>query len=153
MEHGRGMKQDLAMGLLLSVTCAEDTDRVRPEEVAKATAGSFIGDYRVRGQMAACSVWPKTNLPADYAAPYKSDVPVLLISGNLDPVTPPQWGEDAARYFPNGRHIVVPGAHVSDSPCIDAIMKQFVATANAKALDTACVAKARLPAFELPPKA
>jgi len=70
-----------------------------------------------------------------------------LISGNLDPVTPPQWGTEAAKYFPNSRHIVVPGAHVSDSPCIDAIMRQFLRTADPKALDTSCIAKSRLPPF------
>jgi pimeloyl-ACP methyl ester carboxylesterase len=147
MDHGRGMKQDLAMGLLLSVECSEDTSRIRPAEVAKETAGSFIGDFRVRGQMAACSTWPKAQLRPDYAAPYKTNVPVLLISGNLDPVTPPQWGVEAVKYFPNNRHIVVPGAHVSDSPCIDSIMKQFLNSANPKSLDTSCIAKTRLPPF------
>jgi len=147
MEQGRGLKQDLAMGLLLSVECSEDTDRIHPEEVAKATAGSFIGDYRVRGQMAACNAWPKAELRPDYATPYKTGVPVLLISGNLDPVTPPQWGTEAAKYFPNSRHIAVPGAHVSDSPCIDSIMKQFLRSANARASDTSCIAKAKLPPF------
>jgi pimeloyl-ACP methyl ester carboxylesterase len=147
MEQGRGMALDIATGLLASVECGEDTDRIRPEEVAKETAGSFIGDYRVRGQMAACSVWPKAQLASDYDTPYRSGVPVLLISGNLDPVTPPRWGAEAATYFPNGLHIVVPGAHVSDSPCLDSIMKQFLKTARAKGLDTSCIATAKLPPF------
>ncbi len=147
MEHGRGLKLDVALGLLLSTTCSEDVNRIRPEEVAKASAGSFIGDYRVRGQMAACSVWPKAKLPEDDLAPYGSDVPVLLISGNLDPVTPPHWGEVAIKYFPNGKHIVAPGAHVSDSPCLDSIMKQFLKSANVKGLDTSCLSKSSLPPF------
>jgi pimeloyl-ACP methyl ester carboxylesterase len=149
MEHGRAMALDIATGLLASVECGEDTDRIRPAEVAKETAGSFIGDYRVREQMAACSVWPKAQLAPDYATPYRSDVPVLLISGNLDPVTPPQWGAEAARYFPNSLHLIVPGAHVSDSPCLDKIMRQFLKTASVKGLDTSCVAKSKLPPFAL----
>jgi predicted esterase len=76
-------------------------------------------------------------------------VPVLLISGNLDPVTPPHWGEEAIKYFPNGKHIVVPGAHVSDSPCLDSIMKQFLKTARVQGLDTSCTANAKLPPFAL----
>ena len=149
MEHGRGIAQDIALGLLASTECGEDTDRIRPGEVARETAGSFIGDYRVRGQMAACSVWPKAQLAPDYDTPYRSDVPVLLISGNLDPVTPPQWGAEAARYFPNSLHIVVPGAHVSDSACLDSIMKQFLKTASVQGLNTACIGKSRLPPFVL----
>ncbi|MBV9061872.1 MAG: alpha/beta hydrolase [Alphaproteobacteria bacterium] len=149
MEHGRGLKQDIAMGLLLSVSCSEDVNRIRPEEVAKATVGRFIGDYRVRGQMAACSVWPRAEVGAEDLAPYRSDAPVLLISGNLDPVTPSPWGEVALKYFPNGKHIVVPGAHVSGSPCLNAIMQQFLKTASVKELNTACIGSSHLPSFVL----
>lgn len=152
LENGRGLKRALAMGLLLSVTCTEDVSRIRPEEVAKETAGSFIGDWRVRGQMAACSAWPKGELPADYAAPFTSDVPVLLISGNLDPVTPPHWGVDAQKSFPDSLHVVMPGAHVSDNDCVDSLLKTFLATASVKALDTSCVAKTKLPPFEMAKK-
>lgn len=152
LDNGRGLKQALAMGLLLSVTCTEDVSRIRPEEVAKETAGSFIGDWRVRGQMAACGAWPRGALPADYATPFTSDVPVLLISGNLDPVTPPHWGVDAQKSFPNSLHVVMPGAHVSDNDCVDALMKTFIATASVKGLDTSCVAKTKLPPFEMAKK-
>lgn len=56
LDHGRNLKQGVASGLLLSVTCTEDVSRIRSEEVAPLTKDSFIGDWRVRGQMAACSV-------------------------------------------------------------------------------------------------
>jgi pimeloyl-ACP methyl ester carboxylesterase len=147
LEHGRGMKEGIALGLLLSVSCSEDVSRIRPEEVAKETAGSFIGDWRARGQMAACSVWPTPARPADYDAPFTADAPVLLISGNLDPVTPPRWGVEAQKYFPNSVHIIVPGAHVSGSDCIADITRRFIETADPKRLDTSCVAKTKLPPF------
>lgn len=149
LEHGRGLKDAVAAGLLLSVTCTEDVSRIRPEEVAPLTAGSFIADWRVRGQMAACSVWPKAPLPREYLEPFTSDVPVLIISGNLDPVTPPHWGEDARKSFPNSVHVVMPGAHVSYNDCIEALMKAFLKTADPKTLDTSCAAKTKLPAFAL----
>jgi pimeloyl-ACP methyl ester carboxylesterase len=147
--HGLDTKRALAMGLLLSVTCTEDVSRIRPEEVAPLTASSFIGDTRVRGQMAACSVWPTAPLPTSYAAPFKTNVPVLLVSGNLDPVTPPHWAADAQRSFPNSLSVVMPGAHVSDNDCTAAIMKKFLATASVKGLDTSCAARTRLPPFAL----
>jgi pimeloyl-ACP methyl ester carboxylesterase len=150
LDHGRGMAQDIAMGLLLSVTCTEDVSRIRPEEVAKETAGSFIGDFRVRGQMAACSTWPKGVLPKDYSGPFRVNVPALLVSGNLDPVTPAHWGAETQRYFPNSLHVVVPGAHVSGGPCVEAIIKRFIATADVKSLDTSCIATEKLPPFALP---
>ena len=98
---------------------------------------------------AACGAWPKGELPADYAAPFTSQVPVLLISGDLDPVTPPHWGVDAQKSFPNSLHVVMPGAHVSDNDCVAALMKTFLATASVKSLDTSCVAKTKLPPFEM----
>lgn len=149
LDHGRGAKLDLAMGLLLSTTCTEDVSRIRPQEVAPMTRGSFIGDARVRGQMAACSAWPTAPLPADYTAPFTVDAPVFLMSGNLDPVTPPHFGEDARKSFPNSVHVIVPGAHVSDSPCIDEMMKSFLANPDPKHLDTSCVARSKLPPFAL----
>jgi pimeloyl-ACP methyl ester carboxylesterase len=99
--------------------------------------------------MAACSVWPTAPLPTSYAAPFKTNVPVLLVSGNLDPVTPPHWAADAQRSFPNSLSVVMPGAHVSDNDCTAAIMKKFLATASVKGLDTSCAARTRLPPFAL----
>jgi len=39
-----------------------------------------------------------------------SDVPVLLISGDMDPVTPPSHGDKFTEYFPNSAHHIIPGS-------------------------------------------
>jgi pimeloyl-ACP methyl ester carboxylesterase len=151
LQSSRGLANGVRMGLLLSVTCSEDVWRIREEEIAPATAGSFIGDQRVRGQIAACSVWPRGEVLDHYYRPFRSDVPVLLVSGNLDPVTPPQWGEVARASFPNSVHIVMPGGHVPGSPCVDSIARRLYLTGSVRGLDTSCVAEERLPPFALPP--
>ena len=57
-------------------------------------------------------MWPRGEIPADFLEPVRSNAPVLIFSGNLDPVTPPSDGEDVARYLPNSRHIIIPeGGH------------------------------------------
>jgi pimeloyl-ACP methyl ester carboxylesterase len=150
VQNGYGLRQAIVMGLLLSVSCPEDVARVRPEEIARETGDSFTGDYRMRGQMAACAVWPKGKLPADYAAPFRSPVPALIVSGDLDPVTPPRWGEVMLRYLPNGVHVVAPGAHVADSPCIAQAARRLFATGTARGLDLSCVDRETLPPFVLP---
>lgn len=152
LQSSRGLANGVRMGLLLSFTCSEDVHRIRPEEIARATAGSFIGDHRVRGQIAACSVWPRGEVPADYYRPFRSDVPVLLVSGNLDPVTPPHWGEAARATFPNSVHIVMPGGHVPGSPCVDSLARRLYLTGTVRGLDMSCVAAERLPPFALPPQ-
>jgi pimeloyl-ACP methyl ester carboxylesterase len=149
LQLGRNLQQGLHLGLLLSVSCTEDVARIRPDEVEKATKGSFIGDERVRGQMAACAVWPRTKLPADYAAPFTSDVAALIVSGNLDPVTPPMWGKEMRKSLPNSLHVVMPGAHAAASPCVDAMTKTLFETGSVKAIDTSCIAQAKLRPFVL----
>ena len=67
-------------------------------------------------------------MPADFATPVKSDVPVLLLSGALDPVTPPANGDDVAKTLPNSRHVVAGGlGHiVSTHGCAPRLIASFV---------------------------
>jgi pimeloyl-ACP methyl ester carboxylesterase len=148
----RGSQLGLSLGLLLCVTCSEDVARIKPEDVERETKGTYRGDVRVRSQMAVCDIWPKSELPANYADPVKVDIPVLLFSGNLDPVTPPRWGEEAARHLPNSLHVVVPGAHGVYGGCTDSIMQQFLTKGSAEGIDITCVQTMTLPPFMLPEK-
>src|SRR5207244_1280979 len=52
------LQQLLALGLLFSVSCAEDLSLIDPQAIPAATAGTFYGDDRVRDQLAVCGVWP-----------------------------------------------------------------------------------------------
>jgi pimeloyl-ACP methyl ester carboxylesterase len=148
----RGSQLGLSLGLLLCVTCSEDVARIRPEDIEKETRGSYRGDVRVRSQMAVCGIWPKTELPENYADPVEVDTPVLLFSGTMDPVTPPRWGEEAARHLPNSLHVVVPGAHGVFGICIDNIMREFLTKGSARDIDISCVQTMTLLPFELPEK-
>ncbi|MES2057426.1 MAG: alpha/beta fold hydrolase [Pseudomonadota bacterium] len=150
MQSSRSLAKSVRTGLLLSFTCAEDVRRIRPEEVARATKGSFIGDQRVRSQMAACAVWPRPPVPKDYYAPVKSNVPVLIISGEVDPVTPPAWGDLMLRSFPNGIHVVLPAGHTPYNDCTVALSTSLYAAGTARGLDTGCVSALRYPPFTLP---
>ena len=150
VQSGHSFRNGLVMGLLLSVTCPEDLARIRPDEIEAATAGTFTGDHRVRGQFAACQQWPKSSMPASYFESFVSDVPVVLVSGDLDPVTPPQWGEVMKRSFPNSIHVVIPGAHGSDNECVESIGHHLFEHASVEGVDTSCVAALKNPPFVLP---
>lgn len=153
LQSSRSFVKGIRAGLMLSFTCAEDVWRIRPEEIAIETAGSFIGDQRVRSQMAACSVWPKGHVPKEYYRPLRSRVPVLLVSGDLDPVTPPSWGEVMLRSFPNGLHIVLPGGHTPTDECVVSLAKRIFLTGTTRGVDTRCVGALRNPPFVLPDSA
>jgi pimeloyl-ACP methyl ester carboxylesterase len=141
----------LAIGMLLSVTCAEDMPFIDPAKIAEHTAGSFLGDTRVREQLAACAEWPRAKVRPDVKAPVRSGVPVLLVSGERDPVTPPPFAERAARTLSNATRVVVPyGGHGGRfSACGAKIEAQFLELGTGRGLDTSCLAEIRTPAFKL----
>jgi pimeloyl-ACP methyl ester carboxylesterase len=141
----------IADGTYLSVTCAEDVPFIDQEEAAKLNAGNPFGNYRVFQQTRACGMWPRGEIPADFLQPVRSNAPVLIFSGNMDPVTPPKYGEEVARYLPNSRHVIIPeAAHgvdgLTDPGCIDRIAIDFLDKGDTKNLDVSCAERmARAP--------
>ena len=144
------LRQSLALGMLLSVTSAEDLARITEDEISQFTADTFIGDDRVRTQLAASKLWPKSELPVNFGAPVLSDVPALILSGTIDPVTPPQWGEMVHKNFPNSVHLVFPTAHDVGGPCVDQIRHQFLNRGTVDGLNTSCIKRMKLPGLVLP---
>jgi pimeloyl-ACP methyl ester carboxylesterase len=92
-----------------------------------------------------CALWPVTEVAADFKAPVSSDVPVLLLSGEADPVTPPFNGDQAARTLPNSLHLVASGqGHgVILRGCVPRIAADFIEQGTFQELDTACVGDIR----------
>jgi pimeloyl-ACP methyl ester carboxylesterase len=108
----------LALGMYLSVVCAEDVPFVRDADIEPASAGTFLGRYLVDEYRAACAIWPRGSVPADVHAPLTAAVPTLLISGAFDPVTPPEFADRVAKYLPQSRTILSPyTAHGSAAAC------------------------------------
>ncbi|MBC7985763.1 MAG: alpha/beta hydrolase [Sphingomonadaceae bacterium] len=149
LETGLRFRQGLILGLLLSATCSESVLRIRPEEIAEATAGKFIGDHRLRGQLDACGEWPASDIPPAFFDHQTRSIPTLLLSGNLDPVTPPSLGEELRRWLPNSLHLVGAGAHTASDECTEAIRRRIFAAGSVQGLDTSCIAEQRLPPFQL----
>jgi pimeloyl-ACP methyl ester carboxylesterase len=100
----------------------------------------------------ACKLWPRSSLPADYYEPVKSAAPVLILSGGIDPATPPRHGELVAATLPNARHVVAPNlSHgVSGHGCAPRLIERFVKQGDAKDLDAGCLARLPRPLFLLP---
>ncbi|HEX3671992.1 MAG TPA: alpha/beta fold hydrolase [Candidatus Cybelea sp.] len=139
-----------ANGLNLSVSCSEDIPFITEADVAAYSAGTFEGDVRVYAQQRACKIWDVAPAPASFQEPVHSDAPILMISGSDDPATPPQYGQQALAYLPNGRQMLVPGAsHDSDlPPCVDAIIVAFISARSASGLDLVhCATKYKRPSF------
>jgi pimeloyl-ACP methyl ester carboxylesterase len=145
----------MAEGFYQSVTCAEDVAFIRDEEIAPAVAGTFLGDFRIRRQKAACEGWPVRAPGADSHAPVVADVPSLLIAGERDPATPASGAERVARTLKRSRLVVVAdGGHdtmgMQGEACFSGLIAAFIEAGAAEGLDSSCVARLRRPDFELP---
>jgi hypothetical protein len=143
-----------ATGLYLSITCAEDLPWIKPGEGEQGVENTFLGDYRLRQQREACALWRQGEIPKDYSEPVRSKVPVLILTGQWDPVTPPVYGDTAAKNLPNSLHVVVPsGGHgfggLDGLDCVTNLMAEFIERASVKGLDTACVKNIRRRGFQL----
>ena len=141
-------------GMYLSVTCAEDLPWIKPGEGERNAAHTFLGDYRLRQQRAACALWPRGEIPKGYAEPTRAVVPALILTGQWDPVTPPAYGETAAKYLPNSLHLVVPhGGHgfggLEGLDCVQNLINDFVNRGTTSGLDTSCVKNIRRRGFPL----
>lgn len=137
----------MARGMQLSVICAEDADRYQPDG---NDASTVMGTDLARLFFSPCAAWPKGARPATFNAPLKSDVPALLMSGELDPVTPPSYGDDVLKGLSKGRHFVLRGQghNVIAQGCMPKLVGQFIESADAKALDGKCLESIKgTPAF------
>ncbi|MEO8755412.1 MAG: alpha/beta fold hydrolase [Casimicrobiaceae bacterium] len=134
------LAEQLNAALHFSVTCAEDVPRIKPGSEAAMLAG-LPAQHLAQQTIAVCGVWPRGSMPADFADAVKSDRPVLLLSGGMDPVTPPAYGTEVLKGFPNGRHIIAPGyGHiVSANACGPRLLAAFVDDAGFARLPATCV--------------
>ncbi len=142
-------QEDLQDGMYLSIVCSEDVPRILPAEAAALTRGNFLGPSAVETIQQACAKWPAATLPERYFEPVIEDAPTLVLSGNLDPVVPPQWGDLVARRLPNARHIVVEGVGhgVTGTPCLPELIASFLNAEAPLKLDVPCSPAVRRPPF------
>ena len=136
----------------LSITCAEDVPFVA-SDAAERDDPTFLGGYRVRQQRAACAEWPRGAVPTWHRRPVTSGVPTLLMTGVLDPVTPPSVADEVARTLRNSVHLRVPsGGHsyhgLRGLDCLDRIKETFIDRGSVAGLDVSCVGSIRRPGFD-----
>jgi pimeloyl-ACP methyl ester carboxylesterase len=151
--NDNGATPNMSIGMQLSVLCAEDAPRISPEDARRQAEGTLFGLYVMKLQREACAFWPRGSVDASYYEPVQSNVPALILSGDIDPVTPPVWGEQVAKTLPNSLHLVLPGTgHTAGGTgCGRRLIKAFVDAGTTTTIDTACARNiARPPYFVTP---
>lgn len=125
----------IAVGMHYSVWCAEEAARL------PVTQDDF-GRFRSETYRKICAGWPRGEVPAAFYTLAKSPRPVLLLSGGLDPVTPPQHGEHVARALgTEARHVVLgkSGHGMLMQSCVDEVVYRFMDAAEPKKVDLSCI--------------
>jgi pimeloyl-ACP methyl ester carboxylesterase len=130
--------EQLDLGLQLAVTCSEDAPLLERLPPGRET---LLGADFVGALVAQCSTWPRGRMPADFHAPLASATPALLLSGELDPVTPPRYGEEVLKGLARGRHLVARGQghNVMVAGCMPRVIGKFMIDADASRLDVRCL--------------
>jgi pimeloyl-ACP methyl ester carboxylesterase len=122
----------------LSVVCSEDSDLLTPRP---QDADTLLGTTVIDFLKAACEIWPHGARPADFHAALETRTPVLILEGDLDPVTPPRYGAEVLKGLSDGRLLVAKGQghNVIGRGCIPRLVGEFVDKLDPQRLDAKCM--------------
>jgi len=139
------LTDSISQGMELSVICSEDFPLFAGHDGDGEVPGSasLMGDSMLKASRIQCGIWPRGDIPVDFHTPVVSDKPILLLSGELDPVTPPEYAERVKAHFSNSLHLVAPGQghSVSGRGCMGQLIADFIIAGDSRKLDTACLAQ------------
>ncbi|MBK6727599.1 MAG: alpha/beta fold hydrolase [Xanthomonadales bacterium] len=120
-------------GVYLSIACGEERPLWQPAD--RERDGDWLAHERE-----SCAVWPRARHDAAFWKPVASSVPVLMLAGDEDHVTPTAYAEQAAATLSGTRLLRIPNAgHGDVNPCIGGLIVQAIQSADLQTLDTACI--------------
>lgn len=140
--QGRGQQMALAEGMHFSVVCSEDEPRLA---LADDPAGRDFGHSLADLYRQVCAQWPRGEVPAAFYRLQPARSATLVLSGSIDPATPPRHGAHVAQALgPKARHVIVPNAGhgAMGVGCMSDVVYRFIdAETDAQALqvDASCV--------------
>jgi len=140
--------RSLAAGMHFAVICAEDMPRIDAAQ-RQAAAATRFGTVFIDQYAEACAPVATRPVPAAFYDVPRSDVPVLVLSGGLDPATPPRHGASVAERLGNARHVVAPalGHGVMRQGCAPRLITRFVRDGDHRGLDDDCLRQIPVPSF------
>jgi len=146
----RQVVTQLASGMQNSVICSEDAPRFALSAAARRRiALTYQGIDQIEAVEEICKVWPRGPVDGDLHAALDSEVPTLLLSGEADPVTPPEDAIRAALHLAHHRLLTLNGEGHGQlaTGCVPALMAAFLDAPVPERLDAQCLARHRPTAF------
>ena len=137
----RDLPESLSFPMSNSVTCTEDV----PFITADSTQGlgdTYLGTAIVDALKLICGRWPTGARDDDFKQPVVSDKPVLLLSGDNDPITPPTYAERVVTGgLTNTKHLIGhdQGHGLVAVGCVPRVLRAFLEHPAPAALDGGCL--------------
>ncbi len=132
----------LALGMHNAVMCTEDIPFLEEAWIDyDGIAASYMGAMQLEALEAICSVWPAGRIDAGLRSPLSTDIPVLLLSGDADPITPPRHAELAAVDLDNSLHLIGKdqGHGQISVGCTSRIVADFINAADPESVGAGCL--------------
>lgn len=148
------VSENFAYGMHLAVICAEDQPRVTPAARNQARA-SRLGPYFIDLYSEVCESVASRPVPEAFRSVVPSTVPVLILSGGMDPATPPRHGAAIAERLGNARHLIAPtlGHGISGQACAPELITRFIRSASFDRIDGECLQQLPAARFFVPVEA
>lgn len=134
----------MAIGMHNTVTCTEDFPFFSGQQNSSARdTETYMGDAFIEQLQDICKIWPRGIIDDDFKEPLYSELPILLFSGEDDPITPPVYAERAQAHLGNSKHVVANGQghNVTGLGCAPSLIAKFVDELNLVELDTSCMSR------------
>ncbi len=137
------------------IRCSEKWAAFDPAEVARLSEGSYLKGFDLwlaQNQALSCQYTPPGLTPEGQNPQPGSQVPVLIVNGEVDPIDPPANMAGAEALWPNSAALVLPyqGHSISDRTaitCLWSIEDEFIQSGSAQGLHTDCLKSIQPPAF------
>jgi len=129
--------------VLMNIACNEDFPLILEKDWLADAENDFARQISHKGLRLICPLWPKFRPSSSFYEPVTADIPTLILSGNLDPVTPPENGDLADKMLPNSRHLIAENlSHiVAVNDCGVGLVAQFIETLDLASLDVTCLSE------------
>jgi pimeloyl-ACP methyl ester carboxylesterase len=136
------MLDALSLGMHNTIMCTEDVPFYDKSAIDyDALAASYMGAFQLDALEAICSVWPAGPIDDEFKVALLTTAPVLLLSGDADPITPPRYADLAAIDLENATHLIGrnQGHGQISVGCMPRLVADFIETADPATLDAECM--------------
>jgi pimeloyl-ACP methyl ester carboxylesterase len=154
-----GLLELTTRGVMLPTLCTDDLIGYSPEDllnvragIPSQLAGSVDPEIAIEYSIfAICDEWPIEEAAPWVREPLVSDVPILVLGSEFDPVTPPEYGRLVAEHLSNSYFFEFPGVghNITVNDCARSIAGAFVNNPH-QAPDASCIDGLPAVAFTVP---